>query len=177
LQRNRLSTDDAGDLVAHDDLAARDHSRHLPYLADDDLGRLDIAFDLAVDLQDTPTDNFQPLTNDLEVVADNRFLTTLRRTNGRLLTVGASRTGCARLGCFWLGRWTTREHEIPKSADEERAKRTCRAGVGSTTRALAERQRAYRSAAAVVRLTELHSTLGQPAPAKSTCRTWPTLYR
>jgi hypothetical protein len=28
---------------------------------------------------------------------------------------------------------------------------------------------------AVVRLTAVHSTLGQPAPAKSTCRIWPTL--
>jgi hypothetical protein len=38
------------------------------------------------------------------------------------------------------------------------------------------RHDARRSAAAVVRVTAIqHSTLGQPAPAKSTCRTWPTL--
>ena len=129
LKGNRLCANDAGHGATHNDLAARDHSRHLPFLADDDLGRLDIAFDLTVDLQNAAADDLQPLPDDLEVVADDRFLTTLRRTNGRLLTVGASRTGCARLGCFWLGRWTTREHEIPQSADEERTKRVLRAGA------------------------------------------------
>ena len=76
LQGNCLTADDAGDLAAHDNLAAGDHSRHLTFLAYDDLGSLDIAFDLTVDLQDTPADDLQPLTDDLEVVADDRFLTT-----------------------------------------------------------------------------------------------------
>ena len=54
-------------------MAARDHSRHLPLLADDDLSRLDIAFDLTVDLQDAPADDLQPLTDNLEVIADDDF--------------------------------------------------------------------------------------------------------
>src|SRR6516162_7449552 len=89
LEGNRLSADDAGHGTTHNDLAARDHSRHLPFLADNDLGRLDIAFDLTVDLQHAPADDLQPLTDDPEVVADDRFLTTRRRANGRLRTVGA----------------------------------------------------------------------------------------
>src|SRR5215470_15994923 len=99
LQGNRLSADDAGDLAAHDNLATGDHSRHLPFLANDDLGCLDIAFNLAIDLQDAPADDLQTLADDLEVIANDRFFTTRRRANGRLRTgrsVGASRTGRAR---------------------------------------------------------------------------------
>src|ERR1700680_2528744 len=44
LQGNRLSTDDARDSAAHDDLLARDHSRHLPFLTDNDLGRANVTF-------------------------------------------------------------------------------------------------------------------------------------
>jgi hypothetical protein len=50
-----------------------------------------------------------------------------------LRTGGSSRTGRARLE-RWLGRRTTREHEIPQSADEERTTRVCRAGAATPPR-------------------------------------------
>ncbi len=51
LQSDRLSADHARDLAAHDDLATRDHSRHLSFLTDDYLGRLHVTFNLTVHLE------------------------------------------------------------------------------------------------------------------------------
>jgi hypothetical protein len=42
---------DTGDFAAYDDLLARDHTGHLALLTDDDLRRLHIALDLAIDLK------------------------------------------------------------------------------------------------------------------------------
>jgi hypothetical protein len=50
LEGNGLPEDDAGDLAAHDDLSARDHPGHFSLLADDDLGGLNVTFNLAIDL-------------------------------------------------------------------------------------------------------------------------------
>jgi hypothetical protein len=74
LQSDRLSADHARDLAAHDDLSTRDHSRDLPFLTDDHLGRLHVAFNLAVNLQNAATDDLQPLADDLEVIPNHRFL-------------------------------------------------------------------------------------------------------
>ena len=51
LERNVLRTNDARDFAANDDLLAGDHTSHLALLTDDDFHSLDVAFDLAVDLQ------------------------------------------------------------------------------------------------------------------------------
>jgi len=76
LQGDRLSADNAGDLATHDDLSTRDHSRHLSSLTDDHLGRLHVTFDLAVDLKHATTDDLEPVSDDLEVVSNHRFLAT-----------------------------------------------------------------------------------------------------
>jgi hypothetical protein len=52
-------------------MTARDHTRHLAFLANDHLGRLYVTFDLAVDLQNTAADDLQTLADDLEIVADH----------------------------------------------------------------------------------------------------------
>ena len=74
LKGDRLSADNAGHPATHDDLSTRDHSRDLSFLTDDHLGRLHVTFDLAVDLEHAATDDLEPLSDDLEVVADHRFL-------------------------------------------------------------------------------------------------------
>ena len=50
LQGNRLRTYDTQDCATHDHLLARDHSGHSPLFADEDLGRLNIALDVAINL-------------------------------------------------------------------------------------------------------------------------------
>jgi hypothetical protein len=75
LQGDRLSTDDAQHSAAHDHLLACDHSRHLPLLADEDLGRLNVTLNVAIDLKRAPANDPEPLANDLEVVPDDGFLT------------------------------------------------------------------------------------------------------
>jgi hypothetical protein len=74
LESDSLRADDAGDSAAHDDLPARDHSRYLTLLADDDFGRVNVAFDLTIDLEEAPADDLQSLANDLEIVANDRLL-------------------------------------------------------------------------------------------------------
>jgi hypothetical protein len=69
LQGNRLSTDDARDSAAHDDLLARDHPRHLSFLTDNDLGRANVTFNLTIDLQAAAANDLEPLANNLEIVA------------------------------------------------------------------------------------------------------------
>jgi hypothetical protein len=130
LEGNRLCTDDAGHGATHDDLAARDHSRHLPLLADDDLSRLDIAFDLTVDLQDAPADDLQPLTDNLEVIADDDF----SPLEGALMDGPLASAGRVVRGSRALGSddGLRVNMKIPQSADEERTKRVCRAGADSS---------------------------------------------
>ena len=74
LQGNRLRADDAQDCAAHDHLLACDHPRHPPLLTNEDLGRLNIALDVAIDLQHAPADDPEPLADDLEVVTYDRLL-------------------------------------------------------------------------------------------------------
>jgi hypothetical protein len=71
LEGNRLSADDARD---HDDLSARDRSRHLSFLTYNCLGHLNVSFNLTIDLQHAAADDLQPLANDLEIVPNDRFL-------------------------------------------------------------------------------------------------------
>jgi hypothetical protein len=74
LQGNRLRADDAQDCAAHDHLLAGDHSRHSPLLADEDLGRLNVTLNVTIDLQRAPTNDSEPLADDLEVVTYDRLL-------------------------------------------------------------------------------------------------------
>jgi hypothetical protein len=50
LQGNRLRADDPQDRATHDYLLARDHPGHSPLLTDEDLGRLNVTLDVAINL-------------------------------------------------------------------------------------------------------------------------------
>ena len=50
LQGNRLGAHDTQDCATHDHLLARNHPRHSPLLTDEDLGRLNITLDVAINL-------------------------------------------------------------------------------------------------------------------------------
>jgi len=76
LEGNVLSADDTRDRAAYDDLSARNHSRYLALLANDYLSSLNVAFNLAVDLQHAAADNLQSLANDPKIVPDHRLLAT-----------------------------------------------------------------------------------------------------
>ena len=73
MESNVLRTNDARDFPADNNLLAGDHTGYLALLADDDFHRLDVALDLAVDLQGPAADDLEPLPHDLEVVADDGF--------------------------------------------------------------------------------------------------------
>ena len=62
LQGNRLRADDTQDCATHDHLLTRDHPRHPPLLTDEDLGRLNVTLNVAIDLQHAPANDPQPLT-------------------------------------------------------------------------------------------------------------------
>jgi hypothetical protein len=113
LQGNRLSTDDARDSAAHDDLLARDHSRHLSFLTDDDLGCPNVTFNLTIDLQAAAANDLEPPANNLEIVAYDRLLAARRRADRRLRPIGTGRVGRADVERFGLDRRVTREHENP----------------------------------------------------------------
>jgi len=76
LKGNRARADDAQDCAAHDHLLACDHPCHPPLLTNEDLGRLNIALDVAINLQRAPADDLEPLANDLEIVTYDRLLST-----------------------------------------------------------------------------------------------------
>ena len=67
LQGNRLRADDTQDCAAHDHLLACDHPCHPSLLTNEDLGGLNIALDVAINLQ-------RPPANDLEIVTYDRLL-------------------------------------------------------------------------------------------------------
>jgi hypothetical protein len=50
LEGNGLPADDARDAAADDDLSTRDHPGHFTLLTNDDLGGLNVTFNLAIDL-------------------------------------------------------------------------------------------------------------------------------
>ena len=68
LQRNRMSADDAQNGTAHDHLLTRDHPRHFPLLANENLGRLNVTLDVAIYLRHAPANDPEPLADDLEIV-------------------------------------------------------------------------------------------------------------
>ena len=74
LQGNRLRADDTQDCATHDHLLTRDHPRHPPLLTDEDLGRLDITLDVAINLQRPPANDLESLANDLKIVTYDRLL-------------------------------------------------------------------------------------------------------
>jgi hypothetical protein len=79
LQGNRMSADDAQNSATHDHLLACDHPRDLPLLANENLSRLNITLNVAIDLQRTPANDPEPLTNDLEVIPNYGLLAARRR--------------------------------------------------------------------------------------------------
>jgi hypothetical protein len=74
LQGNRACADDTQDSTAYDHLLTCDHPCHFPVFTDEDLGGLNITFNVAIDLKRAPANNPEALTNDLEVVAYDRLL-------------------------------------------------------------------------------------------------------
>jgi hypothetical protein len=74
LQGNRVCANDTQYGAAYDHLLACDHPRHLPLLTDENLRRLNVTLYVAVDLQGAATNNLEPPTDDLEVVAYHRLL-------------------------------------------------------------------------------------------------------
>ena len=74
LQGNRPAADNTGDLAANYYVLASNHAGDFASLANYDLRTLHVAFDLSVDLEDTPADDFKPLAGDLEIIADDRLL-------------------------------------------------------------------------------------------------------
>jgi hypothetical protein len=79
LQGNCMSADDAQNSTAHDHLLACDHPGHLPFLTNENLGRLNVTLDVAIDLQHTPANDPEALADDLEIVTYDRLLSTRRR--------------------------------------------------------------------------------------------------
>jgi hypothetical protein len=79
LQGNRMSADDAQNSAAHDHLLACDHPRHLALLTNENLSRLNVTLNVAIDLKGTPANDPEPLAKDLEVIADDGFLAARRR--------------------------------------------------------------------------------------------------
>jgi hypothetical protein len=73
LQGNRLATHDTRDLAANDYVLAGNHTSDFALLTDYDLRTLHVAFDLSVDLQDTAADDLEPLSGDLEIIANDRL--------------------------------------------------------------------------------------------------------
>ena len=113
LERNVLRTNDARDFAANDDLLAGDHTSHLALLTDDDFHSLDVAFDLAVDLQGSAADDLESLPHDLQIVADDRFVAAGRGAQVRLRPIRA-RARRAAFNCFGLECRVTLEHGIPQ---------------------------------------------------------------
>ena len=75
LEGNCLPADDARDHTADDHLLTCDHPRYFALLTDYNFSSHHVALDLAVYLKDAAADDLQPLTDDLEVVPDDGFLT------------------------------------------------------------------------------------------------------
>src|SRR5262245_51089613 len=88
------------------------HARDFAQLPDHDLCALDVALDFAVNLERSTTNDLEPLTYNLEVVADHRPLSGW--SGGAFGAAGGGRIGWARLGLLGLGRRGTRKHEIPQ---------------------------------------------------------------
>jgi hypothetical protein len=74
LQANGLAADDAGDSAADDHVLRSDHTGDFALLSDDHLRALHVAFDFSIDLQEAATDNLEPLADNPEIIANDRFL-------------------------------------------------------------------------------------------------------
>src|SRR6476661_8223048 len=115
LKGDRSSADDTGDFAADDYVLSGNHTRHLALLTDNYLRALHVSLDLSVDLQHTPTDNFQPLPDDLQVVANHRFVGRCRSVRAEQSAVCVAAIGLARRELLWIRRRGTREHGIPQT--------------------------------------------------------------
>jgi hypothetical protein len=73
LQINRDAANDPQHGAAHDHSIGRNRAGYLALVADDYFHALDIALDVAIDLQRTLADYLQALTYDGEVVTDYRL--------------------------------------------------------------------------------------------------------
>ncbi len=94
LQGHFSGADHPGNGTPYHHFLPHHHATDLALLADDDFDRLDIALDLAVDLQDAPPDDLETLADDLQVIADDRPITFLHRRG----VDGPVRMDRARLG-------------------------------------------------------------------------------
>ena len=74
MQCDRLSTDDPRDRPTDDHLLPRDHSRHFPFLTDNNFYGHHVTLNLTIHLKDSTADDLQPLAYDLEVVSNDRLL-------------------------------------------------------------------------------------------------------
>ena len=74
LQGNRACADNTQDGAAYNHLLTCDHPCHFPVFTDEDLGGLNITFNVAIDLKRAAANNPQSLTKDLEVVAYDGLL-------------------------------------------------------------------------------------------------------
>ena len=93
------------------DLLACNHAGDLALLADDDLNGLHVAFDLAVNLKQASADDFEPLTDNFEIVAYDRLVAGRRGAQGRMSTVRAVGTGRTAFDCLGPDCRATRKHE------------------------------------------------------------------
>jgi len=73
LQINRDTANDTQHGAAHDHSVGRNRAGYLASVANDHLNALDIALDVAVDLQRALADYLQALACDGEIVADHGF--------------------------------------------------------------------------------------------------------
>src|SRR5262245_54442601 len=114
LQSHHYPANDSRNLSAHDHPLGADGAGDFTLFTDYDLAAPDIALHLAVDLKCALADDPEPLTNDLEIVTDDRFGSRFDRTAARLLLrylAGGRGVGAGRLERLRLGRRVTREHE------------------------------------------------------------------
>ena len=80
LKRDTLPANDARDFASHDHLLACNHACDLATFSNDNLDGLHVAFDLAINLKQASADDFESLTDDFEIVAYDRLLTSRRCT-------------------------------------------------------------------------------------------------
>ena len=105
VQGDAFCANGAGYFAIDENLLPGDQARYFTLFADDDLGSLHVAFDLTVDLQNSAADDFQPLADDAEIVADDGFVRAIRGSCAMLNT--AAVPGRCR-------SWMTRTHKNPR---------------------------------------------------------------
>src|SRR5262245_1543500 len=114
LQGDCLTANNARNRAADDHTLSSDHTCHLALLTNNHLCALHVSLDFSVDLQDTSTNDLQSLPNDLEVVANDRFVGSLVSFCTKQSRSGSPAIGPAGLQRIWVGRWCTRKHAVPR---------------------------------------------------------------